>query len=92
MSTTYVLQILIDLKAFYDRLPAQPHSPELSLMSRQRAYALFNILVSRSLHEYITEDTQIPVQLLSAYEEVITSIHKTFQTIQEGPIHNRPLY
>ncbi len=86
----FLLEILENLRIFYESLPEQPTNPEASRLARQHAHALFTILVPRSMDLYNPGHQDRRAQLQLAYERVITSIHKRYKTQQIGDLSEVP--
>jgi hypothetical protein len=87
----FLLEILENLRIFYESLPEQPSNPEASRLARQHAHALFTILVPRSMDLYNPGQQDKRVQLQLAYERVITSIHNRYKTQQIGDLSEAPI-
>jgi hypothetical protein len=87
----FLLEILENLRIFYESLPEQPANPEASHLARQHAHALFTILVPRSMDLYNPGQQDKRAELQLAYERVITSIHNRYKTQQIGDLSEVPI-
>ena len=85
-SSEHLLELFQLLHKFYTDLPEQPASENLSRASRQNAYCLWRTLTPRCLDLYNQGSEERKLQLSSAYEQVIISIHQKFGTQPTGPL------